>query len=125
EGPADSDGDGWLEYRKRSSSRTALDNQCWKDSQESIRFADGRLAEPPIATCEVQGYAYDARVRTARLAREVWRDRELAERLERDAAELKRRFNRVFWDPRRREYVLALDGEKQRVDATASNMGHL
>jgi glycogen debranching enzyme len=125
EGPADLDGDGWLEYRKRSSSPTALDNQGWKDSDDSMRFADGRLAEPPIACCEVQGYAYDARRRTARLARRVWNDKELARRLERDAAELKKRFNRTFWDRRRRQYVLALDGEKSQVDATASNMGHL
>jgi len=125
EGPADLDGDGWLEYRKRSSSPTALDNQGWKDSDDSMRFADGRLAEPPIACCEVQGYAYDARLRTARLARLVWKDKELARRLERDAAELKQRFNRTFWDGRRRQYVLALDGEKSKVDATASNMGHL
>jgi glycogen debranching enzyme len=125
EGAGDEDGDGWLEYRKRSSARTALENHCWKDSSDSMRFADGRLAEPPIATCEVQGYAYDARRRTARLARDVWRDEDLADRLERDAAELKRRFNRTFWDPRRRQYVLALDGEKKRVDGAASNMGHL
>jgi glycogen debranching enzyme len=125
EGPGDADGDGYLEYRKRSSARTALDNHGWKDSDEAIRFADGRQAEPPIATCEVQGYAYDARLRAARLARDIWSDAELAERLEGDAAELKRRFNRDFWDSRRRQYVLALDGEKRRVDATASNMGHL
>jgi glycogen debranching enzyme len=73
----------------------------------------------------VQGYAYDARLRTARLARLVWNDKGLARRLERDAAGLKKRFNRAFWDGRRRQYVLALDGEKNKVDATASNMGHL
>jgi glycogen debranching enzyme len=73
EGPADLDGDGYLEYRKRSDSELALDNQCWKDSKGSIRFADGRKAVPPIATCEIQGYAYDARRRTARLMREVWK----------------------------------------------------
>jgi glycogen debranching enzyme len=125
EGPADQDGDGWLEYQKRSSSPTALDNQGWKDSDDSMRFADGRLAEPPIACCEVQGYAYDARRRTARLSRVAWNDGELARRLERDAADLKERFNRTFWDTRRRQYVLALDREKKQVDASASNMGHL
>ena len=125
EGPADLDGDGYLEYRKRSDSDQALDNQCWKDSKDSIRFADGRLAEPPIATCEIQGYAYDARLRAARLMREVWNDEETAERLERDAADLKRRFNKDFWVPGRRHYALALDGEKQQVDALTSNIGHL
>jgi glycogen debranching enzyme len=125
EGPADLDGDGYVEYRKRSSSDKALDNHCWKDSDDSIRFADGRKAEPPIATCELQGYAYDARLRTARLMREIWHDDETAARLERDAAELKRRFNRDFWIPRRRHYALALDGDKNKVDAMTSNNGHL
>jgi glycogen debranching enzyme len=125
EGPGDLDGDGYLEYRKRSDAATALDNQCWKDSYNSIRFGDGRQAEPPIATCELQGYAYDARLRTARLAREVWKDAELAERLERDAARLKTRFNRDFWNPRLRCFALALDGEKRQVDSMTSNVGHL
>src|SRR5919204_929242 len=78
EGPADLDGDGYLEYLKRSDSPTALDNHGWKDSDDSIRFADGRRAEPPIATCEIQGYAYDARLRTARLLREIWHEKETA-----------------------------------------------
>jgi glycogen debranching enzyme len=125
EGPADLDGDGYLEYRKRSSSDKALDNHCWKDSDDSILFADGRKADPPIATCEIQGYAYDARLRTARLLREVWRDEETAGRLEEEAAELKRRFNRDFWVKSRRHYALALDGEKSQVDAMTSNTGHL
>jgi glycogen debranching enzyme len=125
EGPADLDGDGFVEYRKRSDSKRALDNHCWKDSDDSIKFADGRKAEPPIATCELQGYAYDARLRAARLMREVWDDADTAERLERDAAELKRRFNRDFWVKGRRHYALALDGEKRQVDAMTSNTGHL
>jgi glycogen debranching enzyme len=125
EGPADLDGDGYLEYRKRSDSDKALDNQCWKDSNDSIRFADGRVAQPPIATCEIQGYAYDARLRTARLAREVWGDRETAVRLEADAEELKRRFNRDFWVKGRGHFALALDGEKNQVDSLTSNIGHL
>jgi hypothetical protein len=60
--------------RKRSNAPSALENRCWKDSDDSIRFADGRRAQPPIATCEQQGYAYDARLRLARLAREVYGD---------------------------------------------------
>jgi glycogen debranching enzyme len=125
EGPADLDGDGYLEYRKRSDSDVALDNHCWKDSDDSIRFADGRLAEPPIATCELQGYAYDARLRAARLMREVWDDAETAERLEAEAADLKRRFNRDFWVKGRGHFALALDGEKRQVDSLTSNIGHL
>ena len=83
----DRDGDGFVEYEQRS--EHGLDNQSWKDSGDSQRFADGRLAETPIAPCEVQGYVYDAKRRMAELAREVWRDRELADRLEREADELR------------------------------------
>jgi len=118
----DLDGDGFVEYRKRSS--RGLDNQSWKDSGDSQRFSDGRIAEPPIAPCEVQGYVYDAKLRTAELAREVWRDRGLADRLEREAAELKERFDKAFWCERG-YYALALDGDKQRVDSLTSNIGHL
>jgi glycogen debranching enzyme len=120
----DRDGDGFVEYQKRSG--RGLDNQSWKDSGDSQRFADGGLAEPPIAPCEVQGYVYDAKRRMAEIAREVWRDRELAERLEREAQELRERFDAAYWtDARGGYYVLALDGEKRQVDSMCSNMGHL
>ena len=120
----DRDGDGYVEYERRNTD-TGLENQCWKDSGESIQWADGRLASLPRATCELQGYTYDAKVRCARLAREVWDDPDLAERLEREAAELKTRFNRDFWLEEGGYYALALDGGKQPVDALASNLGHL
>jgi glycogen debranching enzyme len=120
----DSDGDGYVEYERRNT-ETGLENQCWKDSWDSIRFADGTIAVGPIATCEIQGYVYDAKVRTARLAREVWRDEKLADRLEREGAELRAHFNRDFWLAERDCYAEALDGEKRRVDSITSNIGHL
>jgi glycogen debranching enzyme len=119
----DLDGDGFLEYRRRASG--GLDNQCWKDSWNSIAFADGRLAEPPIATCEVQGYAYDALRRTARLARTHWNDARYAERLERRAARLRDAFHDAFWNSELGHYALALDGQKRQVDSLTSNIGHL
>jgi glycogen debranching enzyme len=120
----DLDGDGFVEYRKRG--ERGLDNQSWKDSWDSQRFADGTLAQSPIAPVEAQGYVYDAKRRTAELAREVWRERELAERLEREAEELRTRFNEAFWsDERGGYYVLALDVEKRQVDSICSNIGHL
>ena len=124
-GPADLDGDGYVEYRKRTSSDKGLDNHCWKDSANSILFADGRQSKPPIAVCEHQGYAYDARLRTARLLREVWDDADEAARLEAEAEELKRRFNMDFWSTKRRHFVLALDRDKQQVDSLTSNIGQL
>jgi glycogen debranching enzyme len=119
----DLDGDGFLEYLKRAPG--GLDNQGWKDSWNSILFADGTLAQPPIATCELQGYAYDAFVRTARLAREVWDDVPYAERLEQRATRLCEAFDAAFWNAERGHYALALDGKKRQVDALTSNIGHL
>ena len=120
----DLDGDGFIEYHRRSSK--GLESQSWKDSWDSMRFRDGSVARTPIATAEVQGYAYDARLRTAELARTVWADAALADALEREAAELKQRFNRDFFGGDGEGYfVLGLDHEKRQIDALASNIGHL
>jgi glycogen debranching enzyme len=120
----DRDGDGFVEYGARADG--GLTNQSWKDSGDSQRFHDGRHAEPPIAPVEVQGYVYQAKLGLAELAREVWRDPGLADRLETDAAKLRSRFDEAFWvEERGGFYALALDGEKNRVDARCSNMGHL
>ena len=121
---ADLMGTGYVWYRRRNE-KTGLENQCWKDSWDSISYRDGRLPGFPRATCELQGYAYDAKVRGARLARLVWKDTELADRLEKDAADLKRRFNRDFWVSDGEYFALALDTEGNQVDALASNNGHL
>ena len=83
------------------------------------------MLEGLLATCEIQGYVYDAKVRTARLAREIWGDDELAERLEAEAEELRQRFNEDFWLEERGFYALALDGDKRPVDSLTSNVGHL
>jgi glycogen debranching enzyme len=120
----DRDGDGYVEYERRNA-ETGLENQCWKDSWNSILYSDGTLATLPRATCEIQGLVYDAKSRCARLAREIWGDDELAERLEREAAELKQQFNRDFWLEDRQFFAIALDGDKRPVDSLTSNIGHL
>ena len=121
---ADLQGNGYVSYKRRNE-KTGLENQCWKDSWDSISYSDGRLPGFPRATCELQGYAYDAKMRGARLAREVWHDPAFAERLEKEAAELKRRFNRDFWVEDRQHYALALEADGSKVDALTSNNGHL
>jgi glycogen debranching enzyme len=121
---ADLMGDGYVWYKRRNE-ETGLENQCWKDSWDSISYRDGRLPGFPRATCELQGYAYDAKIRAARLARLVWKDAGLADRLEKEAAELKRRFNRDFWVTDGEYFALALDTEGKQVDALSSNNGHL
>ncbi|GFP30126.1 amylo-alpha-1,6-glucosidase [Candidatus Hakubella thermalkaliphila] len=121
----DKDGDGYVEY---STARVGmLRNNGWKDSDDAIQFADGKVAEGPIALCEVQGYVYDAWLRMAELWEDFGRPQEAA-RLRAKAASLKRRFNLDFWISDKNGkgfFALALDGDKNKVDALASNMGHL
>ncbi|MFE9954757.1 glycogen debranching N-terminal domain-containing protein [Micromonospora sp. NPDC005299] len=117
-------GTGYVWYMTRNP-ETGLANQCWKDSWDSISYSDGRLPPFPRATCELQGYAYDAKLRGARLARTYWNDPAYADQLEREAAALKERFNRDFWIPGREYYALALDPDGRHVDALSSNIGHL
>jgi glycogen debranching enzyme len=121
---ADLMGNGYVSYQRRNE-KTGLENQCWKDSWDSISYRDGRLPGFPRATCELQGYAYDAKRRGARLAREIWNDPAFADELEKQAADLKRRFNRDFWVEDGGYFALALDAEGNQVDALSSNNGHL
>ncbi|MEU1682422.1 glycogen debranching N-terminal domain-containing protein [Micromonospora zamorensis] len=121
---ADLTSTGYIWYQRRNRA-TGLDNQCWKDSWDSISYADGRLPGFPRATCETQGYAYDAKIRGARLARTVWNDPDFADQLEREAAALYDRFNRDFWLEDRGYYALALDHDGTPVDSLSSNIGHL
>ena len=119
---ADSDGDGFLEYIDNS---RGLANQGWKDSFDAIRFRDGRLASPPIALCEVQGYAYQAAIGGAALLEAFGLDG--APRWREYADALAQRFRARFWvDGRDGPHpALALDRDKRPVDALTSNIGHL
>ena len=121
---ADLIGNGYIWYERRNTD-TGLENQCWKDSWDSISYADGTLPPFPRATCEVQGYAYDAKMRAARLARMYWGDHTYADQLEREAAELKRRFNQDWWVADKGFYALALDPDGRQCDVLSSNIGHL
>jgi glycogen debranching enzyme len=116
----DVDGDGYIEYR--SPPGGALINQGWKDSGDAIVDADGRIARPPIALVEVQGYAYAARQEIARLYRRSG-DAATAERLEEEARLLRARFNQDFWVERTGCYALALDGDKTPLAVVSSNPG--
>jgi glycogen debranching enzyme len=120
----DRDEDGFVEYERRTP--RGLENQSWKDSGDSQRFHDGSFARSPIAPAEVQGYVYDAKVRLAELARSVWDDPALADRLDAEAAALRIRFDERYWvEARGGYYALALDGDKRPVDSLCSNLGHL
>lgn len=117
----DLDGDGFVEYLSRST--RGMRNQGWKDSHDSVVHADGRMAEPPIALAEMQGYVYLAKERMADVYRALNRPED-AGRLENEAAELKRRFNESFWMEDEQFFAEALDADKRQVRTVTSNPGH-
>ncbi len=117
----DRDGDGFVEYQRQTDK--GLAQQGWKDSQDSVFHADGRLADAPIALCEVQGYVYAAKRGAASLAR-VLKESELAEKLDAAATALHSRFNEAFWCDEIDSYAIALDGKKQQCRVRTSNAGH-
>ena len=116
----DLDGDGFVEYERRS--ERGLFNQGWKDSGDAIRDRSGREAVGPIALAEVQGYVFDAKRRMARLAR-MRGDDAMGARLDAEAASMAERFEAAFWVEDQRFYAMALDGGKRHADAIASNAG--
>jgi len=119
----DPDGDGFLEYHDPTGH--GLANQGWKDSGDSVRFADGVIAEGPIALCEVQGYAYEAAMSGAAVLDALGQPG--ADTYRRWAARLADRFRAAFWcgDGDDRFPAMALDGNKKQVDSLTSNIGHL
>jgi glycogen debranching enzyme len=119
---ADRDGDGFVEYSRATG--TGLVNQGWKDSSDAVFHADGRLAEGPIALCEVQGYVFMAKRLIARCARRLG-DPERADALEEQARRLAGQFERAFWRDDLHTYALALDGRKEPCCVRTSNAGQV
>ncbi len=122
DGPGDCDGDGFIEYYRATDE--GLANQGWKDSQDAIFHADGRLAHGPIALAEVQGYVYCAKLLAAGCAERLGLiDR--ARQLEADAEHLAGQFDASFWCPQIGMYALALDGKKEQCRVRSSNAGQV
>ncbi|MHB8594826.1 MAG: amylo-alpha-1,6-glucosidase, partial [Acidimicrobiales bacterium] len=117
----DADGDGYVEYHRATD--RGLANQGWKDSWDGIRYADGRVAQAPIALCEVQAYVYGAFLARAHFAHERGDDVTF-ERYRAKAARLKDDFNRDFWIEEKQWYAVGLDADKRQIDSLTSNMGH-
>lgn len=117
----DFDGDGFYEYRTRSTH--GVRNQAWKDSDDAIVDQDGRQVTAPIATCEEQAFVYVGKLM---LAEVLWwlGDRAEARRLFREAGELKRRFNDRFWLPFEGFFALGLGPDKRPIRSITSNPGH-
>jgi glycogen debranching enzyme len=117
----DADGDGFVEYCRKTSD--GLANQGWKDSWDGVNFADGTIAEAPIALAEVQAYVFAAYRARAQLARQAGDERG-AVAWRKKAKQLKRQFNERYWLADRGWYAIGLDKEKRPIDALTSNMGH-
>src|SRR5690606_414749 len=118
----DLDGDGLVEYKHKATN--GLTNQGWKDSADSIFHEDGTLADSPIALCEVQGYVYMAKRKAAKIAESLGHS-ELASRWRQEAKQLKKLFNKKFWDEALGCYVIALDGLRRPCRVKTSNAGHV
>jgi glycogen debranching enzyme len=118
----DRDKDGFQEYKTRSTHGHY--NQGWKDAGDAIVEADGTLSALPIATCELQGYVYDAKLRMADMYEVLERPKD-ARRLRREAQRLYDSFNETFWWEEEGTYYLGLNGSKQPIRSVASNAGHL
>ncbi len=117
----DADGDGYVEYHRATD--RGLANQGWKDSWDGIRYGDGRIAEAPIALCEVQAYTYGAYLARAHFAHEAG-DERTYQRFRAKAAQLKAAFNRDFWLEDRGYFAVGLDADKRPIDSLTSNLGH-
>jgi glycogen debranching enzyme len=117
----DLDGDGFVEYARRSD--TGLQNQGWKDSHDSISHEDGALADGPIALCEVQAYVYGAWLAAASIAAALGKPQ--AASFERKASTLRERFDEAYWLADLGTYALALDGAKRPCRVSTSNAGHV
>ncbi|AIQ22092.1 amylo-alpha-1,6-glucosidase [Paenibacillus sp. FSL H7-0737] len=118
----DYDKDSFVEYYQKSSKGIA--NQGWKDSADSVIHSNGDYAEAPIALVEVQGYVYQALTRLAPIFKSLGHE-EQAEVMEKDAAQLRTRFEEDFWMDDEQFYAIALDKDKKRVDSVTSNAGHI
>lgn len=118
----DRDGDGFLEYVRRSP--RGLKNHAWKDSDEAIRYPDGSLVANPIATVEEQAYHCIALQRMAEILvalGEAARADDFAAR----ASTLAQRIDGTYWMEEEGFYAMALDAQKQPVRSIGSNPGHV
>ena len=121
------DGDGLVKYVDQSGH--GLVNQGWKDSGDSMRFRDGRVAEAPIALVEAQAYAVEAARAAAELLRVLGSggDEGLADSLVGWGDSLTARVRERYWVEADggRYLAMALDVDGAPIDGVGSNMGHV
>jgi glycogen debranching enzyme len=118
----DSNDDGFIDYQRRS--ERGLQNQGWKDSDNSLQRMDGGPISGPIALVEVQGYVYAAKQGIAD-AYERGGDPDRAAALRQQATAMRERIEERFWMPDRGYYAEAIDGTGRQIASMSSNQAHL
>ncbi len=115
------DDSGFYKYKKRS--EQGIKNQGWKDSSDAIVYPDGSQVEDPLGTCEMQAFAYAAKLHFSEV---LWwlGEEEQARRLYHEADELKKRFNDHFWDQEANYVAMAIDKDDRLVKSISSDAGH-
>lgn len=121
----------WLErearrghfYAYQTRSEQGVKNQAWKDSYDAIVYPDGRQVKDPIAPTEFQAYVYAAKVRLSEML--WWLDeKDTARKLFAEAAELRKRFNEVFWMEDEGCFGMGLDPEDELIRSVGSESAH-
>lgn len=121
---AHSDKHGLVRFGQRLDGK-GLTVQSWKDSADSLSYADGTLATGKLAVAEIQGYSFAA-YRAACILSEACEGPE-PERIEwmARADQLQRDVDRLYWMAAQKSYALALDEDNRQLDVVASDAGHL
>ena len=110
-------------YTYQTHSKDGVKHQAWKDSPDAIVYPDGSPVEPPIATCEEQGFVHVAKLHFAEVLWALGR-RDEAKRMFEETLALKQRFNEAFWMEEEGFYALAIDANEKQVRSITSNPGH-
>lgn len=113
---------GFLDYARGEQS--GLVNQAWKDSHDSMFYADGSFPRGPLAVVEVQGYTYAALKAMAELAA-VRDDLQRSAAWRARAERLRAAIESQFWVPDLNFYAIAIDGDGKPCSVHGSNAGHL
>jgi glycogen debranching enzyme len=117
----DLDADGFQEYRTRSTG--GYENMGWKDSGDAVVYPDGSQVPQPKGLVELQGYAFDAKMRMAEVFDALAQPDHAAE-LRAQAHQLRSKFEDAFWCEDLGFYAFGLDPAKQPIKTLASNVGH-
>lgn len=115
---------GLINFRQRPDNKGLL-VQSWKDSNDSMSYADGTLGKGDLAVAEVQGYAFAGYNAAIALSQACGGTQSERDGWEKAAQELAMRFQQLYWMEDEGVYALAVDATDRQLDVVASDNGHL